>query len=504
LTIELQVTDDGDPPLSSERAATLIFAVNLPPVAAICGNELDPAGLDPTAPPEDCRQEDVQGLEGEPLSFTALASDPGAGDRLTYSWSFTEEPREWEAAEDPENPHISHTFPADGTYPVSLRVEDGDGGEAQVQLVVTIGNRPPAVASFPDVQGEEGKVVQLRAEASDPGDDRLGYSWDFGDGQTTTTVEPVVEHVFADSGSYTVRLTVSDDGGGVTETSAEAVIANRPPSAAIVNPPLVALEGDELSFSGDGSDPSPSDNRGLAYLWDFGDGSEPREGRVVNHVFVDEGSGRFEVTLTVTDPDGATATAKTGVLVSNVRPTLGDMPDLQAEEGIPIVFTAPVSDPGSADQMTFTWNVGEAAAVERREPTLSWTFTDDRAQPFLVRVEVDDGDGGTDRTSFQVTVTNRPPRFVADPPPPAVAQQGQPYGYELSAVDEGADVLTFHLDASPAGMTLSPQGAGKAQLSWTPALDQIDLPFSVSVRVDDGDGGEDVLSWVVQVEGFVD
>lgn len=502
ISLELEVTDDGEPPLTSPRAATLVFATNVPPAAAICASELDPQGLDPAAPPEDCLQQDVQGEEGEELQLTALAADPGITDLLTYAWSFDAAHAQWETAVDPADPHMAHVFPDEGEYPIWLEVQDGDGGQALALLTVTIVNADPSIVAFGDVAGAEGSLVHLQAEVTDPGNDPLTYRWDFGDGRSASTETPMTDHLYADSGTYEVLLTVADDAGGTAQGTAQVEVANLPPGATAEGP-LVALEGEELTFVGGGSDPSPRDAAALTYLWSFGDGTDPVEGRVVSHAYADEGEGRYEATLTVTDPDGGQATAAVRLLVSNVRPELAELPDLAAEEGIPITFTAPATDPGSADELIWTWSVGAAAPVQTRLPELQWTFPDDQPAPVLVRVEVEDGDGGSDSTSFNVQVANRPPRFVADPPPPATALQGDEYGYTLRAEDDGEDALTFVLEAAPEGMELLDE-QGAAVLRWIPALDQSELAFPVSVRVADGDGGEDVLAWLVQVEGFRD
>jgi|GEM_PF-1971379 len=48
--------------------------------------------------------------------------------------------------------------------------------------------------------------------STNPGGSIASYEWDFGDGNTTTG--EVVDHTYAESGQYTVALTVTGDGGG--------------------------------------------------------------------------------------------------------------------------------------------------------------------------------------------------------------------------------------------------------------------------------------------------
>ena len=62
-----------------------------------------------------------------------------------------------------------------------------------------------------------GTHVSFGATASDPDGDRLTYSWDFGDG--TTETGDALFHVFYGSGTFDVKLTVSDGrGGSATDT----------------------------------------------------------------------------------------------------------------------------------------------------------------------------------------------------------------------------------------------------------------------------------------------
>jgi len=83
-------------------------------------------------------------------------------------------------------------------------------GQAPMTIAITPDRSPAAAftASATDL------AARLDASASsDPDGTVASYAWDFGDGQTATTDQPVVSHAYAQPGDYTVALTVTDDEG---------------------------------------------------------------------------------------------------------------------------------------------------------------------------------------------------------------------------------------------------------------------------------------------------
>ncbi|WP_049907366.1 VWA domain-containing protein [Halovivax asiaticus] len=67
-------------------------------------------------------------------------------------------------------------------------------------------DEPVSFAAFVNEPGNDDRIVEVR--------------WDFGDGTTTTTASPSVEHVYDEPGTYEVNITVVDAFGGETELDA--------------------------------------------------------------------------------------------------------------------------------------------------------------------------------------------------------------------------------------------------------------------------------------------
>ena len=153
-------------------------------------------------------------------------------------------------------------------------------------------------------------VDQLEVAFTDLSADSDGsvttYSWDFGDGNTSTQSNPT--HNYLSEGTYTVVLTVTDNDGASSSTSQTVTTTSQgeAPTAQFgsTNNEL------EVSFTNSSTD---SDGDIVSYLWDFGDGGESTE---TNPVHLYSTTGSYLVTLTATDAQGQTGTTSETVTVS--------------------------------------------------------------------------------------------------------------------------------------------------------------------------------------------
>jgi len=150
--------------------------------------------------------------------------------------------------------------------------------------------------------------------SSDPDGSIATYQWTFGDGMSANGAMPT--HSYAVAGSYTVTLTVTDNGGLTASATTTATVSsgggtNQAPIA-VPNGPYSGVVGTPVSFDATGShDP---DGTIATYSWDFGDGSSA-SGAAPTHSFAT--TGTFTVTLTVTDNQGATGSASTTATITS-------------------------------------------------------------------------------------------------------------------------------------------------------------------------------------------
>ncbi|HKT60959.1 MAG TPA: PKD domain-containing protein [Gemmatimonadales bacterium] len=233
--------------------------------------------------------------------FTDTSTDPD-GSVTAWSWQFGD-------GESSEQRSPSHAYAAPGTYTVALTVTDNEGASTQVSRQVTASAAPPPQNQPPRAEFEV-DCQQLTCVFSDRSTDADGgvttWAWDFGDGATSTERNPT--HTYSTSGTFSVRLTVTD-GDGAQDSKTHDAHPQAPPPP----PPPPANKAPEADFDEhcdklacSFTDKSKDDDGVIvSRQWDFGDGATSTE-TDPDHTYARR--GHYQVTLTVTDDGGATDT----------------------------------------------------------------------------------------------------------------------------------------------------------------------------------------------------
>ncbi|MGN1394208.1 MAG: PKD domain-containing protein, partial [Succinivibrionaceae bacterium] len=148
-------------------------------------------------------------IDNQTVKFTQGSTDPD-GDELTYTWDFGDG-----ITSNEKNPIHTYTVPANSTksFTVKLTANDGKLSNTKTALIsisdgICVGcglDLPPSVDFHYSFTGLSGV---LTAVASDPEKKKLTYSWDFGDGLTSSS--KVAKITYLKGGKKKVVLTVSD------------------------------------------------------------------------------------------------------------------------------------------------------------------------------------------------------------------------------------------------------------------------------------------------------
>lgn len=174
---------------------------------------------------------------------------------------------------------------------------------AEIYTPGAVSSNLPPIANFSHATSN--LTATFTDASSDPDGSIASRFWNFGDGTTSTAVNPT--KTYAASGTYSVMLTVTDNNGTANSITKSVSVAapNSVPTAnfSFVTNALAA------TFTDSSSD---SDGSIVSRAWNFGDGSTSS---ATNPSKTYAAAGTYSVSLTVTDNAGATHTKTVSVTV---------------------------------------------------------------------------------------------------------------------------------------------------------------------------------------------
>ncbi|MEM7367570.1 MAG: PKD domain-containing protein [Bacteroidota bacterium] len=288
------------------------------------------------------------GCTGLPVSFTNSSLHA-----VSYLWDFGDG-----AASTAANP--THMYTTPGQFDVTLvainpsgcsdtlvlsSLVDIFGPDAQFVADSTTGCAPLNV-SFTDAS----TVLPTSANI-------LGWSWDFGDGNTSLAQHP--NHTYTQAGSYDVRLVVVDDQGCSDTLIRTTYIEPTFPMAAFTSADTLACPGAPVSFQ------NLSTGVGNTYLWNFGDGNSST---VMNPVHIyPPNIGTYTVSLTATDVNGCVSSVTMQDFIGIGPPTSSFFaaPTQQACPPLTVNFT----NQSSPNAVQWMWDFGDGSTSTLPNPS---------------------------------------------------------------------------------------------------------------------------------------
>ncbi len=348
---------------------------------------------------------------------------------------------------------------------------------------------PPEAVPGGPYSGDEGAAIAFSGSAVDAGSDASTYAWDFDNNGEYETPGQTASHTFAQDGTFTVGLKVTDALGGEGTATVEVTVNNVAPNVTASNSGPVS-EGSPVTITATPSDPGPDtfeyrfdcENDGTFGAW--------QSDTTSTCTFGDNGS--YPVAVQVRDNAGGIGSATTTVIVTNVAPIITPGSDLTVNEGAPAdINYGSFTDPGVNDNWSLMIGFGDGSqplllslTSAGSLGTYTHTFDDGPAVHGGAAI-VTDKDGGTDEGTFLITVNNVAPTATFNAP---------------ASVDEGAVIalsLTAPVDPSSADTSAGFEYAfncGSGYGAWSststascPTTDKGQR--SVAGKIKDKDGG---------------
>ena len=209
---------------------------------------------------------------------------------------------------------------------------------------------PQAVASF------SGAVNGNSVDFTNNSTNAVAYSWNFGDGQTSTQTSP--SHTYSSTGSYTVTLIAIGSGGCPNDTVTQQVVISNAPNADFSASQFCV--GGTTLFSDISSVATGSI---VSWLWNFGDGSPTSNLQNPTHIYAD--SGWYNVTLIVVSDLGFADTATQQIYIEP-KPTAA----FAVTVGVAgqMTYFTDQSDGNGGTLTAWLWNFGDGSSSVQQNP----------------------------------------------------------------------------------------------------------------------------------------
>jgi len=367
----------------------------------------------------------VAGFSGSPVSGTAPLTvqftDTSTNTPISWSWNFGDG-----NTSTSQNP--SYTYTAAGTYSVSHTAANTAGISAidtqSAYITVGAATTTAPVASF--TESPASGATPLTVQFTDTSNNTpTSWSWDFGDGNTSTAENP--SYIYTAPGTYTVTLTAINNAGNNIDTQSSLITVN-----AATTPPIA----DFTQTASSGSTPftvrftDDSANSPTSWSWSFGDGNTSTD---EDPTYTYTTAGTYTVSLTATNAGGSNSTtvddditviAGTGVIpVASFTES-----DTSGTAPLTIQFT----DESDNSPTSWSWNFGDGGTSTDENPTHSYTnpgsfaVTLTAANDAGTNTSVQEDTIGVSAAPVAVATFAPAATITPEPTPPEVSFEGIP------------------------------------------------------------------------------
>ena len=298
--------------------------------------------------------------------------------------------------------NIKHTYLQTGSYTVSLKITDVNGCVDSIVKNNYIKVVGPTAAFTPATPGSclNAAVTFNDLSITDGTHPITSWFWNYGDGVNVTLTSSPFQHMYSNSGIYSVSLKIADSFGCTDSISLSNALIISTPVANYISIDTLSCPGKPVIFQ------SQSTGNSLKYSWSFGDGGTSN---VMDPVHVFTADGNYTISLTVTDVYGCTNTKTIAQYIIVNTPVANFTVTDSFTTCPPLIMQFANS---SQHVKSYVWDFGDGGGTSNVEsPPHFYSF----AGNFTAKLTVTTFGGCTDVKTKQMTVKGPQGTFTYSP-----------------------------------------------------------------------------------------
>ena len=413
---------------------------------------------------------------GTSYSYSTSATDPN-GDQVKYTFDWGDGTTSTtDLVNSGTSASASHSWSTGRTYQVKAMATNSKGATSgwsnPLAVSVTDPNGPPTAPSTPSgpISGNTGTSYSYTTMATDPNGDLVKYTFNWGDGTTSTTdlvnsgTSASASHSWSTARTYLVKAMATNSKSGTSGWSNPQAVTithqNRAPTVpSIPSGPISGNTGTSYSYTTMATDP---DGDQVKYTFDWGDGTKSttnlvNSGKSASTYHKWTTLGTYQVKAMATDSKGAFSgwsSPMTFTIVGNSPPNTPSIPTgpISGKVNTFYSYSTSATDPdGNQVKYTFDWgdgtksvtnvvNSGKSASAYHKWTTFG---------TYQVKAMATDSKGAFSGWSSPMTFTiaaNRPPNTPSIPTGPISGKVKTFYSYSTSATDPDGDQVKYTFD----------------------------------------------------------
>jgi gliding motility-associated-like protein len=266
-----------------------------------------------------------------------------------------------------QNP--TNTYAQPGTYTVKMVGKSGSTCMSDtVTFILNVWPAPQAAFGVTADVCLGGAVAFDDQSQPATGASLASWAWDFGDNTTATYANSdPFNKTYAAKGTYTAKLTVTDNRGCAAATTMPTTVHPLPETDFLL-PAVVCMPKGEASFT---NRTAPTENKPMTWQWNFGDATAPSTAQHPTHVYA--AAGNYEVSLTATSAYGCshTVTHTLSSFAAQPQAAFSTAPATICQ-GSPVDLTD-LSMPVTGTISAWNWDFGDGTNAMQQSPVKTYT-----------------------------------------------------------------------------------------------------------------------------------